>query len=350
MPDGTSIWVYGGKPWGEGPDGGKAYTEPQKVMHTTHQLSGYEVFDYKDYYKKAYEKAEQVMNQEYGTYGNMAFGDMWKLANCNGSEFLWTLQPSSDSRYCQYYSYHFCGIEDENGYISDGLWHGQRDHWYKMIESKDLRVKEGIRHIWKRGWKFEMENKIGAFYPNTDEYREMVDKKEAPYNDGWLYYSKQFDIYYLAYTTKYMDCSDRKITQGDAFYPLLRYADVQLIYAEAYAEVNGTADGKALKVLNDVRNRSEATPYSLEGDGNISNIVDFRSAVLMERSIELAFEGDRRWDLIRWGIYVDVMNAIGGQDEQKVIKSRSERHRLFPIPTTEIDANDSIEENNPGWS
>jgi hypothetical protein len=70
----------------------------------------------------------------------------------------------------------------------------------------------------------------------------------------------------------------------------------------------------------------------------------------MERSIEFAFEGDRRWDLIRWGIYVDVMNAIGDKDELGVYKSRAERHRLFPIPTSEIDANTSITSNNPGWS
>ena len=351
MPNGTRIWVYGGKPWSENPDGGKAYTEPQKLEYSTHQLPGYDAFDPQEYYEKAYKKADQVINKEFGDYSTMSFSDMWKKTNCNGPEFLWTLQPSAtDTRYCEAYSYHFCGIEDGNGYISDGLWHGQRDHWYKMIENKDLRVKEGIRHDWKRGWSYEIENKLGAFYPNTEEYRQKVENKEDPFNDGWTYLSKQFDIYYLAYTKKFLDRTDRTIKQGDAFYPLLRYSDVLLIYAEAYAEVHGTSDGKALGVLNEIRNRSEASPLSLSGEGNVSDIVDFRSTVLKERSIELAFEGDRRWDLIRWGIYVDVMNAIGGQDEQKVNKARSEKHRLFPIPSTEIDSNSSITENNPGWS
>ena len=154
----------------------------------------------------------------------------------------------------------------------------------------------------------------------------------------------------LTFITKYLDRSDRTTTHGDAFYPLLRYADILLIYAEAYAEVHGTSDGVALGALNDVRERSQATLLSLTGEGNVADIVDFRSNVLKERSIELAFEGDRRWDLIRWGIYVDVMNAIGGQDEQGVNKVRSEKHRLFPIPSSELDSNSSINENNPGWS
>ena len=350
MPDGTPLWVYGGLPYsGEG--AAKAYTEPQKLNYTTHQLPGYETMDPKDLYTKAYKKAEQVMNGEYGNYDLVPYNQIYKRANANGPEYLWSLQPvSGDTRYSESYGYHFSGIDDAQGYLYNGMWHGQRDHWYKMIESKDLRVKEGIKHMWKRAWTYEQENKLGAFYPDTEEYRQKVADKEAPYNDDWTYLSKQFDTYYLAYTTKFDDRTDRQVTQGDATYPLLRFADVVLIYAEAYAEVNGTADGKALEALNRVRTRSEATPRSLSGDGNVSSMTDFRSAVLMERSIEFAFEGDRRWDLIRWGIYVDVMNAIGDKDEIGVVKSRSERHRLFPIPLSEFDANTSITENNPGWS
>ena len=350
MPEGSQIWVYGGKPYSE-VAGVKAYTEPQKLYYSTHNVEGLEGLDYKEYYKLAYEKAEQVINGEYGSYSLVPFDSIWGMSNSTGPEFLWTLQPdASDTRYCESFSYHLCGILDANGYIFDGLWHGQRDHWYKMVESKDLRVKEGIRHIWKRGWTYEVENKIGAYYPDTAEYREKVENKEAPYNDDWTYVSKQFDTYYIAYTTKYLERSDDTNTHGDCPYPLLRFADIKLIYAEAYAEVNGTSDGKALAALNDVRSRSEATPLSLSGDGNVSDIVEFRSAVLRERSIEFAFEGDRRWDLLRYGIYVDVMHAIGGSDELGVYKTRAERHRLFPIPSSELDTNDSITENNPGWS
>lgn len=55
-------------------------------------------------------------------------------------------------------------------------------------------------------------------------------------------------------------------------------------------------------------------------------------------------------DLIRWGIYLQAMNAIGGRDEANINKARSERNLLYPIPADEINVNDSISSNNPGWN
>ena len=43
------------------------------------------------------------------------------------------------------------------------------------------------------------------------------------------------------------------------------------------------------------------------------------------------------------------MNAIGGFDEAGVNKIRAERHLLYPIPNTEINSNDAINDNNIGW-
>lgn len=346
LPDGTQLWVRGGKPWsGEGT--AKAYTDPQKLSYAKHRLDGYEAFDPRACYTRAYELADAVMQGQYGFYELSPFSEIWKRANCYGPEQLWSIQGyASDTRYCEYFSYHICGIEDSKGLISDGMWYGGRDHWYKMAESRDLRVKEGIRHRWQRTWDLT----FGQYYPNNQEWNKKVENKEAPFDDELTYACPQFDTYYLAYPTKYVDRSDRTVTQGDAFWPLLRYADIVLIFAEAYAEVHGTADGKALDALNSVRSRSDATPRALTGQDNVSDIVDFRSSVLEERALELFCEGDRRWDLIRWGVYAEVMSAIGGNDEIGTYKTRQAKHTLFPIPSTEIDTNASISENNPGWN
>lgn len=94
-------------------------------------------------------------------------------------------------------------------------------------------------------------------------------------------------------------------------------------------------------------------------NGAIDSKVALRSAIFEERAKELALEGDRRWDLIRWGLYLDVMNSIGGTnedgtktnyDEASVNKHREAKHLLFPIPSAEISTNDAIDSNNPGWS
>lgn len=125
----------------------------------------------------------------------------------------------------------------------------------------------------------------------------------------------------------------------------MRYADVVLIFAEASNEVNGPTQ-EAVNALNNVRNRSNATSKELV---NFPDKESLRSAILEERAMELAMEGDRRWDLIRWGIYLKAMNALGGMDEANNVKQRSNKHLLFPIPTLEILTNQGISENNPGW-
>lgn len=347
LPAGTKIWVQGGIPFiKNGTD--KAYTDPQKITHDKELVAGFEGVDSKEYYKQAYQLAEKIMNGEWGTYQLVDYDNLWGKDNAYGPEQLWSYRgTTADTRYCEYFSYHISGIlaSSSDTRIYDGMWYGGRDHWYKLMEPKDYRALKGVRHRWKRVW----DDTIAQYYPNNIEYNTLVENKVAPYDDGEYYVCPQFDLYYLAYPTKYVDRSSMTDTHGDAFWPLLRYADIVLLYAEAYAECNGTADGKALTALNSVRQRSNASDYSLDGIVGIGDIVDFRSTVLRERSLELFCEGDRRWDLIRWGIFVQTMNAIGGNDEVGVNKMRYERHKLFPLPKSEMDSNGAIKENNKGW-
>jgi hypothetical protein len=70
--------------------------------------------------------------------------------------------------------------------------------------------------------------------------------------------------------------------------------------------------------------------------------------VLAERAREFVFEGIRRYDLMRWGVYLQVMNKIGiGQNN--ITKVRNTRNLLLPIPQSELNSNTLIPTNNPGW-
>ncbi|MCS2699091.1 RagB/SusD family nutrient uptake outer membrane protein [Phocaeicola dorei] len=180
----------------------------------------------------------------------------------------------------------------------------------------------------------------------------------APYNDG-VQYTFNVSSSTLAYSTKYSDVTDPTVERSDAYWPFLRYADIVLIYAEAMCELGSGVDSEAIKALNAIRTRSNANPAVTSGNGAIDSKVALRSAIFEERAKELALEGDRRWDLIRWGLYLDVMNSIGGTnedgtktnyDEASVNKHREAKHLLFPIPSAEISTNDAIDSNNPGWS
>ena len=191
-----------------------------------------------------------------------------------------------------------------------------------------------------------------------DSNGNKVAEPKAPYNDGVNYiYNTTNEC--LAFTTKYADITDKTQSRSNAYWPFLRFADVVLIYAEAQCELSSGVSPEAIEALNKVRIRSNAYPAGISGDGAITSKVALRSAIFEERAKELALEGDRRWDLIRWGVYLDVMNSIGGintdgttttYDEAGVNKYRENRHLLFPLPSAEVATNKAIDGNNPGWN
>lgn len=352
MPAGTQVTVKGGVPWtGEGDN--RAYTVPQSITHSKEALEGYDQFELssQQLFAKARDYAKDVIDGKCGSYRLVDFSDLWKKERPRQEHMFVVDAVSGHKNYGLQLNYHYSGRE-ENGLITNGLWYGGRDHWYRLFEAGDLRITEGIMHRWQRNWDLNQ----GQYYPDTEEMRRKVFGytdpvtgeeigPEPPYDDGLVYRSPQFDVYFLAFTTKYYDRTDKSLDMSDGAWPILRYADVELIYAEAAAEAAGSPTSDALAALNRVRARSNATPRN-----DFTDLVSFRSAVLEERAMELAFEGDRRWDLIRWGIYVGVMNAIGGYDEVGVYKERLERHKLWPIPSSEMNTNSAIDRNNPGWN
>ncbi|WP_320018147.1 RagB/SusD family nutrient uptake outer membrane protein [Labilibaculum manganireducens] len=113
---------------------------------------------------------------------------------------------------------------------------------------------------------------------------------------------------------------------------LMRYADVLLLAAEAYHF--STQDGLALIELNKVRDRA--------GLIDIQASDDIFQAIVTERQLELAFEGSRYWDLVRWDLAVQELGSLG---------YTANKHELFPIPQSEIIANNSIDDTdqNPGY-
>ena len=88
----------------------------------------------------------------------------------------------------------------------------------------------------------------------------------------------------------------------------LRYADVLLLYAEALNEWKHGPTDEAYEAINMVRRRGFGNPSKTSiCDLKDLNEEDFRKAVYQERAYELAFEGHRRMDLIRWGIYYETI-------------------------------------------
>jgi len=125
---------------------------------------------------------------------------------------------------------------------------------------------------------------------------------------------------------------------------ILRHADVLLVFAEAENELNGPT-GAAYNALNAVRVRAGLSPLS-----GLSQ-AQFRQAVWDERAHELYGEFQARFDLIREGRWLNVMNqpsSIADFASHGVCRPRQAFQKLQPIPSKELAANPLLTQN-PGY-
>lgn len=95
-------------------------------------------------------------------------------------------------------------------------------------------------------------------------------------------------------------------------YTIMRYADVLLMYAEAKIELD-EIDNTVLEAINSVRSRAygltAATFKGHSAEVTSTDQATLRKAVRLERRVELAFEGSRYQDLIRWGLAEKALNG-----------------------------------------
>ncbi|GIM51201.1 hypothetical protein CAPN004_02310 [Capnocytophaga cynodegmi] len=122
-------------------------------------------------------------------------------------------------------------------------------------------------------------------------------------------------------------------------FPLIRYAEILLMYAEAQNEVAG-ADGSVYDALNKIRNRV-GMPDVTAGLSKEA----MRDVIRNERRIELACEGHRWNDIRRWGISSQVMKDIHSIQVELAQKRRWEdKYVRLPFPISAIDRNPKLKE------
>jgi starch-binding outer membrane protein, SusD/RagB family len=117
-------------------------------------------------------------------------------------------------------------------------------------------------------------------------------------------------------------------------FPIIRFADVLLEYAEAVNEKSGPST-EAYAAVNRVRTRAGLNPLT----GLSQN--QFRDAIYQERRLEFVYEHQRWFDLIRTGTLIERLQAVGKTNVEQ-------KHYLYPIPQREIDLNPKLTQN-PGW-
>ncbi len=112
----------------------------------------------------------------------------------------------------------------------------------------------------------------------------------------------------------------------DRDFPVLRYADVLLMLAEALNEEGYQATGNAFTYLNQIRSRAGVSTYT---SAELTNQADFRQAVLNERQLELPLELHRWFDLLRTDNAIQALSNVGVTAQQYQL--------LYPIPQNEIN-------------
>ena len=148
---------------------------------------------------------------------------------------------------------------------------------------------------------------------------------------------------------------------------VFRYADVILMRAEAYAQLN--QGGEAVKLVNQIRERAAGSTQTISNypvkygvkiyckkydEGSYSK-EDALKMVKMERRLELAMESERFFDLVRWGDAEKVLNEYFDVEKGRCniyndAKFTANKNEYLPIPHSQISAsNNNYKQNIGNW-
>lgn len=217
-------------------------------------------------------------------------------------------------------------------------------------------------------------NKLYRAFANNDLRRDWI---ISPYtyvsNRGTTtsnYAASNTWRYMAKYRRDFQNQTQKAQYLGSTNFPLLRYADVLLMYAEASNYLKKFPDADALEAINKVKRRA------IGADANTINAAvdlplgtsegDFFTAIKNERFKELAFESIRKQDLIRWGIFTQTMtdmivdvNTNGVTSgpawpgkaivEKNYTNGQAAKHLLLPIPQLELTLNNAFGGQNKDW-
>lgn len=153
--------------------------------------------------------------------------------------------------------------------------------------------------------------------------------------------------------------------QGNLDFPIIKYSDLLLWKAEALIELGQVPAG--VTVINEIRTRAKNTPYVKDFNNPSQNAANYlinnyplslsqdiaKKALRMERRLELANEGHRFFDLVRWGITQQyITDYIQGEKSKRTYlngASFQEFKNYLPIPQVEIDASSGVYKQRAGY-
>lgn len=227
--------------------------------------------------------------------------------------------------------------------------------------NRDYRMKSSIM------WNYEQQ--MGMMALKETGYTQYEYKNwEGPISsfsidDNGKVVEHKFTSYNILSTTGYVfrkfvrNYAGEDRSSGEFNWPVIRLADVFLMYAEADNELNGPTS-ESIALVNRIRHRGNLPPLAADKCSNHDNFFD---AIEQERIVELLAEGHRTWDLRRWRRLEHVYGGIGASgykwydafgalENEYWVNSPAlhyEQCYIFQIPESERNRNPNMTQNKP---
>lgn len=272
----------------------------------------------KSYFQQVSEIARQII--DLNVYQLQSdYTSIWALDNEGNNEVIYAISRNATVRDGNYSLAHTLParyVSPEGNPIQ--AWEVYRVRWdvYDSFETGDLRLKTMLTK-----------------YPTKDEKGNFIEidlrELEGDASAGAVPFKYGEDPNMVGAATNHDDV-------------VYRYPDVLLARAEALNELNGP-NQESIDLINEVRTRAGIDGINL---ANFTSKENFRSRILQERQWELCFEGIRRQDLVRHGLYIKKAYDRGAQGVTSLDDTYLER---FAIPQWIIDRNENIIQN-PGYN
>lgn len=205
-------------------------------------------------------------------------------------------------------------------------------NWATWMFGRDL-VNYDVNFTWAK-WVTPSRDLIQTFQNEGDTKR---------FNESVVYYTTTWSNYYPSTNYPFM----YKLRSAFSSIIKLRYADILLLKAEALIMGPNKDLEAAALIIDKIRNRVNLLPLTHNTRTNQKAMED---AFLKERRLELAFEGQRWFDLVRLNKVEEVMNAVYAKDsgrKARVYLFNKDSYR-FPVPQSAIDQNPNLLQN-PGY-
>ena len=219
----------------------------------------------------------------------------------------------------------------------------------EMYENRDPRMKASIilPYTHYAGW---VKNA-----PKDTEFILLEKQGDAHENNGFIRVNQNYQLYlwrkFVAEGN--MDGAINNRADTPINFPIIRLADVYLMLAECYNQMENGDQEKAVYYINKVRNRASVNMPEINNGKpwmEARTKEEVFARIRHERAVELAAEGWSFSDMRRWGLLEEVAGPVKDIVNKKLYdRVVNERDYLWPIPQDEIDKNPNLRPNNPGW-